>query len=312
MNKPAPWWIVPCRYTYGGRRRPAFTLVELLVVMAIIALLVGLLLPAVQKVREAGARVSCSNNLKQIGLAFHNYEGTFKKLPPSRLSDLHATWAVLILPYLEQDNLFRQWDLSQIYYDQSPSARLTSVPTYFCAARRAADTSPGASIAGDFNDDISPFGPHTPGALGDYGVCTGTNNCDGCDCQGAANGAFRSNIDQFGNPVGALRLVDIADGLSNTFFAGEKHVVLNHFGEGYLDCSLYNGDYWTCSSRSAGPNFVLAQAPTDLVMSFGSYHPGICQFVLGDGSVRSLSNSTDPSVLALLADVSDGQVVPDY
>src|SRR5438270_223661 len=84
------------------RSRRGFTLVELLVVIAIIALLVGLLVPAVQKVREASSRVTCGNNLKQIGLAMHNYDETFARLPPSRISDLHATWAVVILPYMEQ------------------------------------------------------------------------------------------------------------------------------------------------------------------------------------------------------------------
>jgi prepilin-type N-terminal cleavage/methylation domain-containing protein len=293
-------------------RRRGFSLVELLVVLAILAMLVGLLLPAVQKVREAGCRVQCSNNLKQIGLALHMYQQTNNRLPPSRLSDLHATWAVLILPYLEQDNLWRQWNLPMTYYDQSPVARMTPVPGYFCPSRRSPHTPPTASVLGDQNDDFGPLGAQTPGALGDYGACTGTDNCDGADCSGAVNGAFRVDYNQFSQYVGSVAFAEITDGLSNTIFVGEKHVQLQNFGKGILDCSLYNGDYWTCSSRSAGPNYRLARSPTDAVVGFGSYHTGVCQFVMGDGAVRPIPIGTDPAILALLANVADGQPIPDF
>ena len=150
-------------------RRGAFTLIELLVVIAIISVLVGLLLPAVQKAREAASRISCANNLKQIGLAMHMYENTNGYYPPSALSRGRATWAVLILPYLEQDNLYRQWNLSCTYYEQLLAARQTAVRTYFCPSRRTVSSSPTLSVSGD----ISPFDPagvHYPGALGDYAV----------------------------------------------------------------------------------------------------------------------------------------------
>jgi type II secretory pathway pseudopilin PulG len=281
------------------------------VVIAIIAILIGLLLPAVQKVRDAAARAQCANNLKQIGLALHMYHNDNEQLPTSRLSDRHATWAVLILPYLEQDNLYRQWKLPLTYYQQSDIARQTPVPGYYCPARRTPQTTPTVSVAGDMDDDPGP-GPQTPGALGDYGACTGTDNCDGADCTGAINGAFRVGVNQFGIPVGAVRFAQISDGLSNTFFVGEKHVALTAFGQGPLDCSFYNGDYWICSTRSAGPNYPLVQLRNDTSSGFGSYHTGVCQFLLGDGSVRALANSTDPNILALLANIADGQPIPGF
>jgi prepilin-type N-terminal cleavage/methylation domain-containing protein len=290
--------------------RCGFTLIELLVVIAIISLLIGLLLPAVQKAREAAARSSCQNNLKQIGLAMQMYHGDAGCLPPSRLSDLHATWAVLIMPYLEQGNLYRTWDLSQTYYQQPPVARQTSVPIYYCPSRRSGSGGP-LSVAGDVNDD-GGGGGHVPGALGDYAACTGTDNCDGADCSGAYNGAFRSAYDQFGNNLGKVRFNMFTDGLSNTFLMGEKHVQMGQFGMGGLDCSLYNGDYWMCSSRSAGPNYPLTTAPLSSAVVFGSYHTPLVQFALADGSVRPVAENTNPVVLALLANISDGQTIPDY
>jgi type II secretory pathway pseudopilin PulG len=286
----------------------------LLVVLAILAVVMALLLPAVQRAREAASRVACANNLHQIGLAFHMYHDTYGYLPPNRLSDMHATWAVLILPYLEQNNLYSQWDLTQIYYDQSDTARLTSVPIYFCSSRRSASTPPGHSIAGDQNDDIgSTLGPFVPGALGDYATCTGTDNCDGADCDGHLyNGAFRSAMNQYGRFLGYVSFAQITDGLSNTLFAGDKHVSIQNFGRGPLDCALYDGDYWMCSSRSAGTSYPLAQQPTDTVIGFGGYHTGSCQFVLGDGSTRAIANGTDPNVLALLGNIADGQPIPAF
>src|SRR5580658_525733 len=108
---------MPSRYV--SRLRRGFTLIELLVVIAIISLLVGLLMPAVQKAREAASKLSCANNLKQMGLALANYHNNFNTFPPSRLNDYQATWLVLLMPYVEQDNLYNTWILTATYYDQT-------------------------------------------------------------------------------------------------------------------------------------------------------------------------------------------------
>jgi prepilin-type N-terminal cleavage/methylation domain-containing protein len=161
-----------------GFTRSGFTLIELLVVISIIALLIGLLLPAIQKVRESANRISCGNNLHQLGLAFTCYHNDWNSLPPCQLDNGGATWAVLILPYMEQGNLYKQWDLSKSYYQQTDLARLSTVPNYFCPSRRTHQTAPQASISGDVPSNGPQDAPNVPGALMDYAVSLGLMGLD--------------------------------------------------------------------------------------------------------------------------------------
>jgi hypothetical protein len=155
--------------------------------------LIALLLPAVQKVREAANRSRCTNNLKQLSLACHNYQDAFGVLPPARVArDAYATWPVLIMPFIEQDNIFKLWNILQGYaptpYQPNDEARQALVKTFFCPSRRQ----PMLANLGEDGEDNNRIGSkgdeHSQGACGDYACCAG----DGSTAmnQDVANGAM--------------------------------------------------------------------------------------------------------------------------
>jgi prepilin-type N-terminal cleavage/methylation domain-containing protein/prepilin-type processing-associated H-X9-DG protein len=213
--------------------RRAFTLIELLVVIAIIAILIGLLLPAVQKVREAAARMKCSNNLKQIGLALHNYEGANGKLPPlypgrapgSTAFDYKYTWSVLaqLNPYLEQTNIYNSMDLKQPMYD---AANIITAQNQFAVVQR-----------------VSIF--HCPSDRGvpvssAYGVTDmGSTNYVANHGSGISGGGYGSPINSDGMfpAVHGVKITDINDGTSNTVAFSESIL-----GDGPEISSTQSGD----------------------------------------------------------------------
>lgn len=308
--------------TRSGRPRSGFTLIELLVVIAIVAILIGLLLPAVQKVREAAARSQCTNNLKQMGLAIHNYHDVYNALPPSRVGPQHATWFVLILPYLEQNNLYNQWNLANNYYEQSPAVQNAYVKQYVCPSRR---NGPMPSTQYEVSSTGVPDSSEHPGTQGDYagngGQYANDPIVDNPLCFGAmclANCQVNAN-NQVTSSKSQTALKDITDGTSQTFLVGEKHSVLSKWGQSgpsWGEGAIWNGDFPRNFSRIGGqPRWNLGQGPYDLNgpwhCKFGSWHPGICQFVFSDGHVAALSNSTDMDTLQKLACRNDGLVIPE-
>ncbi len=311
-------------FALPGKQQRGFTLIELLVVIAIIATLMALLLPAIQKVREAANKMLCGSNLRQINTAIHNYHNDHNHLPPGRLDyDGGATWTILILPYLEQGNFYSQWDVTQRYYVHPQAVRETQVKVYLCPSRR----SPSATNVSTTNpvsdkpDSNWPTSNGYPGALGDYASSVGDDPTSGIYNTEQSRGVllladYRTGTN---NTVASwnsrTRIGDIKDGLSNTIMIGEKHVPLGKFGQsGSGDGSYYNGDPGNANTtRVAGLSNLLARAPSDSYnLNFGSYHIGTCQFVLGDGSVRSLPVSVGGTVLSRLAVRNDGSPVPDF
>ena len=300
-------------------RKRGFTLVELLVVVAVIGILVGMLLPAVAMVRESARRTECLNNLKQIGLAVHNYESARQLYPPSRAADQFLTWPVYLMPYLEMQNLYDGMMLQKTYSEQDPEIVNKIMPMMLCPSRPRFDLKM-VSI----NETRGPNG-----GLGDYAGNAGTSRHFPFDVWArfdtAVDGVFNSGLST-DNPVvngeltgpetGRYSQAAIKDGTSNTIFIGEKYVSKfgYHESHGWGDGSIYNGDEPETFMRLGGFGMGLATSDT-LVLSpgefpiFGSGHIQVINFMLGDASVHSVSNRMSQDVLNRLCSRIDGKVV---
>jgi type II secretory pathway pseudopilin PulG len=317
-------------------------------VIAIIGILVALLLPAVQAARESARRAQCINNLKQMGIAIHNYHDTYKRIPNSRRTFDYITWAAELWPFIEEGNLSVAWDRTRTYYDQQEHVRTAQVPIFLCPTRRGP---PALSLSGD-NDQGSEGSANVAGALSDYACNTGdtpqsTINASENDNtyeplndpKVAPTGPFRySRVGDDAEPIAyqpgvtdlskipleyKVQFRHVSDGLSHTAFIGEKHVpapgAQDWFGQiDAKDNSVYNPDFWSSVGRKGGKLRPLAE-PTDgsqggtelqkYNKNFGSWHSGICQFVFGDGSVQALNTDIDEYMLGHICNTADGQSV---
>jgi len=299
-----------------SRRGRAFTLVELLVVIAIIGILVALLLPAVQAAREAARRISCQNNLKQLGLSLHNYHDTHKALPPSRRSAPNHSWAPFLLPFIEQANLYDQydWNVNWDHAGNQPTIA-TSVSTFRCPS------APGGSSRRDTvrNGILA--------ATSDYAPLAGVANI-------VVQAGYIQNTDLSGAMVAQrwVRLAEITDGTSNTLLMGEdagRPEFWISSGRGPLNNNPGNGNLAVSNGRVQGAGWADTSnaIPLHTFRNDGlsvpgpcpinctnnneafSFHPGGVDTVFADGSVKFLSETIGNSTYAGLITRGGGEVV---
>jgi len=337
-----------------SRRSRGFTLIELLVVIAIIAILMGLLLPAVQKVRDAASRSQCQNNLKQMGIALHMFNDTAQRLPAAMIHSgrvsaaynasappyegpevnyrgqarvvYNHTGFIALLPYLEQENLFKQYTYANVSSSSSPNG-ITIGPdpnpnpnrivasTYLKVFTCPADETPPPTISSNPRSTTDYY-ERDNFRRSNYLFNTGAYT----DYDAAWSSTSRDARGPFGND-GAIAINRVIDGTSNTFGIGESTQI--HTSSSY-------GPYWGAGTHTAvhgrlfndasyGVPNASPPAPNDkcsgsstfkctYAWGLGSHHPQITNFVMLDGSVRIIRDGTDPVVIKAMATPEGGEV----
>lgn len=306
-------------------RQRGFTLVELLVVIAIIGILVGLLLPAVQAAREAARRMQCSNNLKQNALALHNYESSYKTFPPCGIQSNQMSWSVMILPFIEQTNLFDRFDFREgnwRAHGRTAAVQGVLIGSYQCPS--APDDSLFSKYPSQWDppelqeQDVRTL--HYHAVLGPTGTNTLSgqvyqilNNPNAVYGQVALQGAFGTSQRSTTNTnfiiPGKNRLSDISDGTSNTLLLGEfawrGYQFWRPWTRGWWGDS--NGSLLYTSKNVTNPMNSRISSPWNDA-SFGSQHSGGAQFARADGSVQFIAQSIDMNTYRSVASRNGGEV----
>jgi prepilin-type N-terminal cleavage/methylation domain-containing protein len=318
----------------ASRKTNGFTLIELLVVIAIIAVLIGLLLPAVQKVREAANRATCKNNLKQLGLAFLHHLDTLRYFPPGGKNDnpppsytdpglpkmgteQTGGWGFNILPYLELENAWKGGSATN-NPDRVKVAIGAVSSVYFCPTRRAPMAIPYNAPPSPTNfltDARIPATQHPPVALCDYAA----SNRQGT---GIVRETYQKSL---------VRAANVKNGMSNTLMLGEKRMNLYAIGQDMEDDNQgYSVGFDEDTIRSTAPEPVseggslkggpplpdFSHQSTDQYhdvgqQRFGSSHVGSFHAVFADGAVHNISYTIDPHIFSYLGDINNRNVIPD-
>ncbi len=324
------------------RKKRGFTLVELLVVIAIIGILVGLLLPAVQAAREAARRMSCSNNVRQLGLALHNYESAYKRLPPSRIAlttpvRFEQSWTAMILPNIEANNIYSRYSFGTPWFAPINDPLTTSnIPIMLCpSAVSPRELPPPAlysAITGGTRTDTPVWG------YGDYNSINAVRNSV-FQLAGLPSLGTREVLGALGRGPDGVRLSAITDGLSNTailseaagrpsmYISGRKsknprsgaalNTMVTADGWGWADI---NGGFSIDGSNAAGIQNSTNSSGTVTMngqclmnctndSEIYSFHTGGAQFCLADGSVQFVSANISAATFAALLTRDWGDIV---
>lgn len=295
------------------KRRPGFTLVELLVVIAIIGILVGLLLPAVQAAREAARRMSCSNNMKQLGLAMHNYHDTHRSLPIGCQARWGQSWSWAILPYVEQTNLYYVmptpvndrgwWGGSDARSQALRKIARTPVAVFFCPSQPGGPTE-GRSVNGLSGRAMTNYLACAGGDATQDNNYGGGSPAFGGKNMDKSNGLFHAKDMGRGRNSGRVfKFRDATDGLSNTLLIGEAYYDIDGLkgctwcdrflfyhpnfdsGNGFDFSETLGSTFFAINNK--GPN-----APNK-ELAYGSFHTGGCNISLADGSIRFVTENID-------------------
>ena len=326
------------------RRRPGFTLIELLVVIAIIAVLIALLLPAVQAAREAARRMQCTNNLKQLGLAMHNYHQAQNTFPIGRMglnyyyptsitpNPNRRTWALSIMPFIEQNAVFQSVNFSLSFYEPAnTTVIMTKVAGFHCPSDPNTDAIEVGSTAVQRRE-------------GNYVVNWGNSHFNQADTPGGTGGQYWNATDPWTGPYGipirflgapfggnvAKGVVNIVDGTSNTLLMAEVIIGLDSPGNATLDVrgDIYNDDQvCTTFMGVTPPNSLLPDSEGYCNYPYGlnppcttcgskpsyvtarSFHSGGVNALLSDGSVKFFKSSINPVTWSALSSTMGNEVI---